>query len=466
MPRTRSTLTAVAVAVAAAALVPAAASAATVEVESGRVVLRAAPNERNEVTVSTLFGAIFVRDDAAQLFAGAGCARQDSGVVACRGASTARLELGDGGDTAISGVAADIRGGAGNDVITGSARSDALDGGDGADRIDGGLGADTINGGAGTDTVLYSTRAARVFVDLDGAADDGQAGEGDRVATDVESMVGSSHDDTLVGNAANNSIQGGPGRDQLFGQDGFDTLDGGTGADTLSGGNDVDTITYESRTALVSVNLGDGLANDGQAGEGDNPAGVEKVVGGRGNDVLIGNLGDNILEGGPGNDDLRGSDGNDLLRGGDGSDNLIGNSGSDTLDGQLGADNLTGGDGPGIDRVIYPRLNAVTVTIDDVANDGEFAEGDNVRTDNEQVEGSIAGDTLSGSDNGETLLGGLGNDTLDGRGGADVLDGSTGEDTLRARDGVADQVNCGSGTQDIAVIDADLEVPVACEDVL
>src|SRR5215216_7254342 len=92
-----------------------------------------------------------------------------------------------------------------------------------------------------------------------------------------------------------------------------------------------------------------------------------------------------------------------LLRGGDGSDNLSGNGGSDTLDGQLGADNLTGGDGTGIDRVIYPRFNAVTVTIDDVANDGELGEGDNVRSDNEQVEGSIAGDSLTGSDRDETL---------------------------------------------------------------
>ena len=155
-----------------------------------------------------------------------------------------------------------------------------------------------------------------------------------------------------------------------------------------------------------------------------------------------------------------------LLRGGDGSDNLSGNGGSDTLDGQLGADNLTGGDGTGIDRVIYPRFNAVTVTIDDVANDGELGEGDNVRSDNEQVEGSIAGDSLTGSDRDETLLGGLGNDTLDGRGGADLLDGSFGEDTLRARDGVADRVDCGSGAQDIALIDAGLDVPVTCEDVL
>ena len=75
-------------------------------------------------------------------------------------------------------------GGSGNDVLTGNA-SDNL--------LAGGLGSDELNGLAGFDTVDYSERTICVTVDLDGApADDGEAGEGDTVAADVEAVRGGS----------------------------------------------------------------------------------------------------------------------------------------------------------------------------------------------------------------------------------------------------------------------------------
>jgi Ca2+-binding RTX toxin-like protein len=65
------------------------------------------------------------------------------------------------------------------------------------------------------------------------------------------------------------TMLGGSGDDKLTGGWANDTLDGGPGADVLKGGGGTDTVTYASRSAAVNVSL-DGVANDGEAGEGDN----------------------------------------------------------------------------------------------------------------------------------------------------------------------------------------------------
>ncbi len=74
---------------------------------------------------------------------------------------------------------------------------------------------------------------------------------------------------------------------------------------------------------------------------------IEKVIAGRGNDLVFGNtanntihgfLGDDQLFGNDGNDTLKGYTGNDLLRGDKGNDRLIGGRGADTLVGGLGND--------------------------------------------------------------------------------------------------------------------------------
>src|SRR5205085_821371 len=88
--------------------------------------------------------------------------------------------------------------------------------------------------------------------------------------------------------------------------------------DVLTGEGGVDTARYNLRTARVTVSL-DGVANDGQTGEGDNVA-VENTVGGSGSDHLTGNAGANALSGGGGADVLNGKGGNDTLTGGGGRD--------------------------------------------------------------------------------------------------------------------------------------------------
>jgi hypothetical protein len=108
-----------------------------------------------------------------------------------------------------------------------------VDGGDGDDRIEGTSGADTLSGGAGTDTVDYSLRSRPLQVDLDGVADDGEAGEGDNVNGDIEEVTGGAGDDRIVGSAVRNRLRGGSGGDQLEGAGARDALEGGAGADTL-----------------------------------------------------------------------------------------------------------------------------------------------------------------------------------------------------------------------------------------
>jgi Ca2+-binding RTX toxin-like protein len=94
------------------------------------------------------------------------------------------------------------------------------------------------------------------------------------------------------------------------------------------------------------------------------PAGVARVQGGGGNDVIIGantgpvaavtgscetgchlEVGSQTFEGGPGNDVVFGDRGNDTLRGGPGDDRLYGGIGDDVLEGGEGDDWLSGGFG-------------------------------------------------------------------------------------------------------------------------
>ena len=133
--------------------------------------------------------------------------------------------LGTDGNETINGTAApeSIYARAGNDIVNA---------GPGDDELDGGPGADVLNGGDGVDVVSYSG-AAPLTVTLDGAADDGAAGEGDNVGGDVEDIIGADGDDKLLGNAAANTLDGGAGDDRITGGAGADMLVGGDGSDTI-----------------------------------------------------------------------------------------------------------------------------------------------------------------------------------------------------------------------------------------
>jgi len=165
-------------------------------------------------------------------------------------------------------------------------------------------------------------------------------------ASESLTIHGSAGDDTIFAGPHNDTIFGGAGNDAIYGNDGDDTIDGGTGADYLSGGAGWDTLSYESRTAGVTVNLNK-LAGNGEAGENDSVFNdFEMIRGGEGNDILtLNSKTSGWLFGNGGKDILTGSNQADGLIGGDGDDTLYGNAGNDIFLGGAGKDKLSGGAG-------------------------------------------------------------------------------------------------------------------------
>ncbi len=175
---------------------------------------------------------------------------------------------GGSGDDVLAGSSARnvLRGGPGADGLVGHDGDDSLLGEDGDDLIFGGdgndwlpgdraggpIGRDYVDGGNGVDSTTYEGRTIGVFVILDGDANDGQYGEGDRLLA-IETVTGGNGADALVGGPGGETLsggngadyidgaggadvlRGGPGDDTIYGLDGDDTLDGGTGVDDLDG---------------------------------------------------------------------------------------------------------------------------------------------------------------------------------------------------------------------------------------
>lgn len=376
--------------------------------------------------------------------------------VAAAGQPTILAEGGSGDDTLNGGNGPEslcggddndrLNGGGGNDrldfpctdpQVDQTSGSDTLNGGPGDDQLNGGPErspeeADTLIGGDGVDTADYSQRTAPLTITLDGVSADGEAGEGDNVASDVDNVIGGAAGDVLVGSPSPNALDGRDGNDTVAGDDGNDTVIGADGDDQLDGGGGSDALWGGGGTDSLTGAAGDDTLNGG--------AGIDSLDGGDGNDTLNGSE--------PG---LVGADGNDTLRGGLGADTLLGGPGDDWLDGGLGPDQINGQDGR--DTLSYEaRPTPVTVKLDGKPNDGERNEGDNVANDVETVLGGSLSDTLEGNNLANVFQGGLGEDFVRGNGGVDTLDSGGGADLVWARDGTHDTVDCGGGG-DLVVMD-------------
>ena len=232
--------------------------------------------------------------------------------------------VGSDGDDLLAAIEGEVHAGGGNDTIVQSGSATHTD------------------GGSGFDTVSYAASEEGVEVDLSSGTGRGGDAEGDSYS-DVEGVIGSSHDDILVGDAGDNALSGGKGDD---------TLIGGAGADILAGGEGVDTADYFDSNAGVRVHLssevdGREVAGFGSGGDaqGDRLTGIENVVGSAHDDTVYGNDGDNVMSGKAGDDHLYGGVGDDTLLGGEGSDQLFGGEGNDYLDGGAGDDLLMSGSG-------------------------------------------------------------------------------------------------------------------------
>jgi Ca2+-binding RTX toxin-like protein len=308
----------------------------------------------------------------------------------------------------------------------------------------------------------------------------------------------------ILGGTGNDRLQGGGGQDVVQGEDGADTVTGGAGDDTLAGGpgddildpgpggsadRDVlegdegtDAVSYGLRTAPVTTSK-DGVANDGQASEGDDiGSDVERITGGVANDSIGGGPAADILDGGPGDDNVSGltgddelhgdgglgagadtvsgGPGNDRIEGEGGADLVSGDAGNDALEGGTGADRLNGGPGadrlrggPDRDAVAYIGPADVKVWLETgVGSSAQPGDSDRI-AEVEDVEGRDERDTVTGSSGDNALAGDRGEDYLDGRRGVDRLDGGSSADVVVARDKARDErVSCGPG-QDLAIVD-------------
>jgi Ca2+-binding RTX toxin-like protein len=142
------------------------------------------------------------------------------------------LDGGEDDDTLLGGDEV-LVGADGADDLLGGPGNDALAGGPGNDRLDGGLGADRLTGDAGRDAVSYEDRNARITVTFDGLPNDGEDGEGDNVASDVEIVISGAVADTLAGDGRENELNTASGDDFADPGAGLDRVFGGTGADVL-----------------------------------------------------------------------------------------------------------------------------------------------------------------------------------------------------------------------------------------
>ena len=258
------------------------------------------------------------------------------------GGMTIEVDAGNGDDTILGSpdIAATLRGGDGNDVITSTAPADTIFAGDGADTVTGGDGNDSIVAGDGDDVVtgdagddvILGDNGADSISGGDGA-DAVSAGDGpDTVAGGLgnDTIDGESGTDLINGNDDNDSLIGGPGNDTIFGDAGDDFVDGQANEDSLLGGDGDDQIF--GRRGRDTIGGGNG---------------ADLTVGDQGDDIVFGDAGNDSIFGGGGLDELHGGADNDLVRGNGGDDTLNGTTGFDDLDGDAGNDLLYSSTRPG-----------------------------------------------------------------------------------------------------------------------
>lgn len=323
-----------------------AALAGTATLSGNDLLFTANPGEVNHTLVLEEGLGFDVFDSTAPVTAGQGCAVVNANQAFCAKPNKKKKKM------QIRIVAGDM-----DDVLTlraftyrrarleGDAGSDELKGGDGLNFLDGGLGADIFRGRRQTflnvnhDVVDYSSRVAPVTVTLaDGTANEGEAGENDRIDDRVDEIDGGHARDTMSDdNRRFVLFYGKQGNDRLTG--GLDY--GGAGDDRLVCPRGLCELHGGGRDDVLR---GAGSGDDMEGGSGD-----DKLVGRAGGDLMWGNAGIDIIRAGRSNDFVNGGSEADLIFGGKGRDRLLGTSGPDTIFARDGErDNVNGG--PGSDR--------------------------------------------------------------------------------------------------------------------
>ena len=242
---------------------------------------------------------------------------------------------------------ASINANEGNDTVTGGTGNDYIDAGTGDDNVDAGMGQDTVHGRDGKDKIMGGWEPDTIYGEegndtINGGDGDDSilAGAGhDTVHGDDPNDANRSGLDTIYGGDGWDTLNGGPSDDKLYGEGGRDWFVHSAGRDYYYGGGDLDSLDYRSLGVGVRVKLT--TSNIGSNGNG--PSGDNDYIH---NDIEAawGGTGNDTLEGSNREDSLFGGYGNDWIRGYNGNDWLYGDVGFDTILGDAGMDNIYGGE--------------------------------------------------------------------------------------------------------------------------
>jgi Ca2+-binding RTX toxin-like protein len=346
--------------------------------------------------------------------------------------------------------------------IVGSAWSDYIIGTTGFEKIDGGPGADLIDGKGGSDEIAPDPygrdfrvgEASRTFsARAVGALEVGVYGSGAEISAYLD---GSNGKDQVDIHRRDGSVQFVAASSTVASRFAYKEP-----TCTKSG----NTITCSTGTAKLGplVAYGDdGADNLSFADEEVSQPGAYELLGGDDSDRLVGGSIEDLLV-----DGLRQRSGVERLLGGGGDDALLQNGRADISVGGKGNDLLVNG------TICWPQealYGDETNGSGGGADNGQFrfVEGKGVKGNltTEKV-GEVSGgcnkgkletlskiETLEGSNQGDVFTGDGQNNLLLGRGGRDTLFGEGGADTLHGFDNLKDQkIDCGTGTKDIAHID-------------
>jgi Ca2+-binding RTX toxin-like protein len=368
---------------------------------------------------------------------------------------------GDGTDVNDDGESDDV---ALENQIFGKGGNDIIEGGSGGDRISGGAGNDFIDGGA--DGVLDDWG----YVPKDEAIYDG-ASRNFSVITYTYTAGGSTDDNTAIETAVTKTGHTGT---LVSGQytivvDSLPDAMGGAGTDVLT---NIEFLSFQdafvplAMEEWIDYETVDGVQTEVRRFVKGTDA-ADTINGGDGNDDLWGNSGNDTISAGAGGDFIQGGAGDDIIDGGsDGVDEWSGQIIGDRVkyDGDYGQfeieDTLVGGvstlivtdtevDGEGQDTITNVEIlefddRVIRVGVEQFTHYAQ--DGETVR--NIHYDGSIFGDTVTGTSASEYMDGGKGADTLSGLAGPDTFNGGAGNDTIYGGENGLDE--WGNAGQDVA----------------
>ncbi|WP_395679158.1 beta strand repeat-containing protein [Inquilinus sp.] len=372
-----------------------------------------------------------------------------------------------------------VNGVAGNDIITGGTGIDVLNGGDGTDTVAGGGGNDVLYGGQGADSVSgglgYDVFRFGSLIEISGLAETLNGGaDDDRIDFATGNLSGAVNLSlaTLIGIEELNLAGSGNTVTLTAAQLGaFSVITAGFGPDIL-------VLSASGTADLTGAAIG-GI-DEIRGSAGNDTINLTDVVNGQtvngvaGNDTIIGGAGADVLNGGDGGDAMSGGLGNDVLYGGQGADIVKGSLGYDVfrfgsltdisglaevLDGGADDDridfatgNLSGAVNLGTATLasveeLYLAGSGNTVTLT-AAQLGAFTTivsgfGPDILVLSAAGTVDLTGASISGIDE---IRGSAGNDviTLAGVGNGQTVNGRTGNDTITGG-GAADVLDGGAG---------------------